>query len=84
MFSEAKGVQELIELLGQSVDRALAQSQQAQLRPGPDVTAKVVVNVLDDLERLTKVMTGHREKQCFEFAIVFRWSRHFHAPAAMR
>ena len=84
MFSEAKGVQELIELFGQSVNRALAQLQQVRLRPGPDGAAKAVVNVLDDLERLTKVMTGHREKQCFEFAIVFRWSRHFHARAAMR
>ena len=77
MFSDAKGVQELIELFGQSIDRALAQLQQAQLRPGPGVITKAVVNVLDDLERLTKVMAGHREKQCFEFAIVFRWSRHF-------
>ncbi|MGY3617821.1 hypothetical protein ACVJGD_004017 [Bradyrhizobium sp. USDA 10063] len=78
MLVKTQGVQQLIELFCQSIDGALAQPQQVQFRLCPGAVAEAIVNALDNLERLTKVVTGHGEENPHELTGVrlARWTDH--------
>jgi hypothetical protein len=62
VFIEANSSQQLIELPIEAIDRVLAPPQQILLRFGPDADAEKFVGALDDLQRLSKIMTSHGEE----------------------
>jgi hypothetical protein len=62
VFIEAHGSKQLIELPIEAIDRVLAPLQQILLRVGPDADAEKFVGALDDLQRLSKIMTNHGEE----------------------
>jgi hypothetical protein len=62
MLIEANSSQQLIELPIEAIDRLLTPLQQILLGFGPDADAEKFVGALDDLQRLSKIMTGHGEE----------------------
>jgi hypothetical protein len=62
MLIEANSPQQLIKLAAEAIDCVLTRLQQILFGFGPNADAEKVVGVLDDLQWLPKIMTGHSEE----------------------
>jgi hypothetical protein len=61
MIADTKRIQQLIKLLGHPVDGVLAYPEQSPFGASTKPTIEAVVDVLNDLERLPKVVASYRE-----------------------
>nr|WP_244626652.1 hypothetical protein [Bradyrhizobium ivorense] len=68
-LAQTKCDQQLIELLAQSIDCALAKLQEGLLGCGSKPIAKPLANSLNDLQRLAKIMPRDREQRCFKLTV---------------
>jgi hypothetical protein len=62
MLTEAKSIQQLIELPIEAIDCVLTRLQQMLFGFDPDADAEKFVGALDDLQWLSKVMPGHGQQ----------------------
>jgi hypothetical protein len=71
---------ELFQLFLEPVDRNLPGPQAAQLRARSNSISEAVVSALNDLEWLTKIVTGYGKQHCFEIRDFLRLRGGCHAP----
>jgi len=66
MLIEPKSPQQLVELPSEAIDCVLTQLQHLLFGFGPDADVETVMSTLDNLQRLSKIVTGHGKEHALK------------------